>query len=217
MFHIRTHCRRVAVAAVCLLVAAALPASAATILLEVDVGDPNEVTLTSTGERSLIDDDSARIGDGITLKGFFASDFDADVVAFQGVYTQGPEPLIPAGAGTNYNAFDNGFTGVGLRDVNLYQQGSGRGPRQRFKKTQAAFTGEGYLTFEDFFGDGFTPPEFTNGFIGDILVGYGNNGSGRVVGQFQIVGGTPIPEPVAALGGMTLLGTIVLRRRRAAV
>jgi CobQ-like glutamine amidotransferase family enzyme len=124
---------------------------------------------------------------------------------------------MPAGAGTNYTNFGNGFTGVGLRDINLYQQSfswSG-GPIQRFETNKPAFTGEDYLGFEDFWNAGFAPPQFTDGFIGDIHVGYGNVGSGRVIGQFQIVGGTPIPEPAAALGGMTLLGTIILRRRRA--
>ncbi len=111
--------------------------SAATILIEVDVSNLSKVTLTSTGEHALRNDSSARIRAGVTLNNFFASDFDVDDVAFDGVYNElDPEPLCPARTSTDYSNFDNGFGGVGLRDINLYQFGFFGGPRQRFKKTK---------------------------------------------------------------------------------
>ncbi len=208
MFHLLTRCRRYALAAVCLL-AAVLPASAGTILLEIDVSDPSAVTLTPTGASSITDDSTSDMFDGVTLIGFFAEDFRASNVF--GSFT-GLEPRSAAFFNREYTNYDNDFGGVGLRDLNLYSDDTGW--TQRFATNQPAFTGVGVI---DFIDSGSEPaPVFQPGTIGHIIAGDTDFGSGDVIGQFQIVGGTPIPEPVAALGGMALLGTIVLRRRHSA-
>jgi hypothetical protein len=201
MFHLRTHGRRLALTALCFF-AAVLPASAATILLEVDVSDPSAITFASTGAAPLVSDDNSDEFDGITLSTFFDLPYDP---FFDAPLDEVNGNLKAPGA-RSYNFVANDFDQIGVRDLNFYRD-SFFSRTQRFDVNQAAFTGTGVVDL--------TGATFTLGRIGDIRAGA--RPSDPVIGQYQILGGTPIPEPVAALGGMTLLGTIVLRRRRQTV
>ena len=192
--------RRTFVAAACLLAAAfSAAASAATILLEVDVSDPSAVTFAATGAAPTITDDDSHERDGVTLKGLFDDDFDSFFDAPSSFMTGN----LKARGARSYREFTNDFADVGLRDINLFRF-SFNARVQSFDTGSPAFTGVGVVDL--------TGANFTVGTVGDILAGDTSDVS-PVIGQFEIVGGTPIPSPAAAAGGLAMLAVIALRRR----
>ena len=170
------------------------------VLLTVDVSDPSNVVISATGTGPLINDSSAIVNRGVTLRGLFDADFD------------GERPLAGDLAPRDAPAFDlasNDFDAVTARDLNLFRSAfsDGTTTTQAFVTTDAAFTGAGTI---DLSGASFVVGTVGDISVGDTIDGDTTGGSGATLGQFQVV--VPEPSSLALLG---LGGAALLRRRRA--
>jgi hypothetical protein len=180
--------------------------SAGLIVLTVDVTDPSAVVIESTGATSLINNDSTDDLEGVSLVDLFTSDyepvFDAPSDTFGGT--------LAARNGSAFEDLENPkrgssfFAPFDLRSLNLYHFDD-PDRTQKFRTDEAAFSGTATIDLSG--------AQFDIGMIGDVIAGDNSKKSSRIVGHYEIIT-TPIPEPVALLGGTSLCGLIALRRRR---
>lgn len=168
--------------------------SADQILLEIDITDLSAVKITSTGNFSIINDDSSTVTDGVWLQGVFSTGGTA-------TYTASSSTLMPAGSTDIYAEVYNDYKPlITVDDWGIY--GSSAQP-QDFQTNTAAFIGSLTADFSS------SSSVFsTAGTTGEIYVGDGNNGSNAVIGYYQIV---PEPTSITILAGA---GLLILRRRR---
>ncbi|MEM9346774.1 MAG: hypothetical protein AAGB26_09180 [Planctomycetota bacterium] len=164
------------------------------VLITIDPTDPSAVTFTATDAIAAVTDTdtSASVDAGVTFDDLFAADFDltpTQSISFTGT--------LAAFAAPEYTDAANGFGGLSLLDLNLFNFSSNES--QSFTAFFPAFSGSATL---DLTGATFGPI----GTTGDILVGDTITGSGAFIGQFQIV-----PEP-ASLTLLAAAGLPLLRR-----
>lgn len=188
--------RRIALAVFVALFFAGAAAKADVILL-VDISDPGNVTFTATNAVSQQSAGPGDINDGITLQGFFTSNFDFNQAI--GSSTLGAAITNPADS--FYSVGINNTNDVGLQDLNFF---AGGGPTQEFIAGQLALVGSGSLNMT-----GAPLPQF--GATGNIVFGDTNLGSAPIIGQWRAI--SSIPEP-SSLGILALSGLFLFRRRR---
>jgi MYXO-CTERM domain-containing protein len=183
----------------CALALSPVAASAQQVLLTVDIADPSTPVFAGTGEFSLADATiSGRIG--VTLDELFTTDFLRAANILSGDL---------AVAGSPVELADNNSGPTSETDLNLRQFFTTSS--YDFTTTTPAFTGSATVPSGTF---GSIVPYQPVGTIGDIFLGDESANPGLVLGQFEVIDSSVIPEPTAALG-VTLLGLAALRRRRA--
>ena len=167
------------------------------IILQIDYTDPANAMFISLPVNSAVNDSTTDIKDGLTLDSFFT----------------GSTPIIPA---PPVNGIDIGGDIIGglalgrynvannenLPDtsLNLWANAANPVPSQNFSTASPALTGTGTADLETLFA---TLPLLND--TGDVLVGNGVNGSGNVIGQWEVTA-VGVPEPSAFL----FLGLIVV-------
>ncbi len=186
------------IACVCALSAfvfgAAASASDIVVVLEINATDPSAVVFTATGAASNAIDNSVSTNSGVTLLDLFASDIDLGFVT-----PASAGDLTASGATAPFNRIVNGFSTVGLRDLNMWNAGSSSD--MDFNFTDAAFTGSWTI---DLSGATFGGP----GRFGFIVSDDDPANTGEIIGEWRLV---PAPGGVAVLG---IGGIVGLRRRR---
>jgi hypothetical protein len=162
-------------------------------LITIDVSDIANVTFTATDNFASVDSSTTDSGDGVELLGFLNTGND-------GVYVDLSSTLSGGGSGISYDTTytDNISTSGGDNlDLNLYSDNDS--VTQLFNVSSPAFTGMATGDFTDYAD--LLP---VAGATGDIRPGY-NASIGPVIGQWQVIGAAPVPEPgtlaLAALGG----------------
>ena len=166
--------------------------SANEILLEIDPTNLSTVTITSTGNHSLINDSSADGTAGIWLQGVFSTGGVASAPT--------SSTLTPAGNTGPYDQIYNDFFGIDVTDLGFYRNSS---EVQNFQTTAPAFTGS--MT-ADFSTSTFLSSSV--GTTGEIRVGDTTTGSNALIGYYKIV---PEPTSLSILAGA---GLLIARRRR---
>lgn len=196
--------------------AAATAAASADVLLHIDVTDPNDVLISSSGAMPAADVDLFAIVDGVTLQDLLLPDYPhfpfttlppPDGVAFS---TSTLTTSLAAGADPTLSQLvtfewdDNTGIDKAANDVSLYRGGGG-GFQIGFDSDQPAFVGSARF---DFAGNGAVLPSI--GTSGTIRAGFLQNGGhhGVILGEWLIV---PAPGSIA----LTACGICAsLRRRR---
>lgn len=175
--------------------------SMSNVLITVDITNPNAVVFSATGNAPIINDSSTNTLEGVTLLSLF--EFDALI----NTSTFDSSTLLPNGGGSFfYTNFGSAFDAVDL----LIFRNESAPPTQDFMTNAPAFTGSATADL-----NGFT---FSSMGYGDIIAGLGTSESGQVIGQWQIVTDSVVPEPTTALLGLMGLaacGQVMLRRRKA--
>ncbi len=193
---------RLSTLALCLIAPVAVNAA---VLLEINVSNAAEVTITSTGLFADADDSTRSLYDGVNLDRFLTD-----------VPPPGPNPtvlgnLTPTGSPIAYSlVFWDDYSGS-MVDLNLFNEHSEY--TQSFSTSARAFTGAATIDLSDIAT--LLP---TAGTTGSIFAGYSGNATAEIplteIGQWRVVA---IPEPstyAAFLGVAALAAAVLLRRRR---
>ncbi|MCX6938404.1 MAG: PEP-CTERM sorting domain-containing protein [Verrucomicrobia bacterium] len=223
--------------ALSLALGAAASAKAA-VLITIDVANiaSESVRFSATSGASSATDSSFTTGNGISLVDFinFGSGtvyrpayFTNQAGSSVSTYSLGTFDLKSASvtASDFFNGYGVGLTTIGnssLYELEIYNGfASGLTTAMSFVTGETAFTGSALVTGT--FKSGSTPPPLFDyipavGTIGDIVTGFRTT-IGPVIGQWQVIDSSAIPEPstYSALVGLATLGFAALRRHRRAV
>ncbi len=168
----------------------------ADVLLIIDISNMADVKITATDNYSAVNDSDSILAIGITLQDFFQE---------EGIFNtfELSPGLAPIGIDADFSTAENSST-----NTNLYLKNTTGAPETfsdiNYTTDQVAFIGASSLDMSGV--------EIAFGSTGDITVGNGGSGSGKILGQWSV-----IPEPghfavTLALAGLASL--VVLRRRR---
>jgi hypothetical protein len=167
------------------------------IVLYVDTTNLSAVTLTVAGNLSLASNSTFSMRDGFDLLGFFTSDhFIAGAVT---------DNLTPAAGGSIYDSFISDSTSGSNLDLNFYRFLDTE-TSEVFSTSSVAFAGT--ATF-DLSGSQSAMPSV--GTLGNLVAGNAGNIS-VPIGQYVVV---PEPSVTPVLSGASILGLVLLKRRRA--
>ena len=173
-------------------------------VLTIDIANPSNVVISTTGEHSLAEAWGAASWQGVTLLSLFDTDFDVD-------------ENLPI-ASSNLRAIEDsasysrafvGFGSLSKRDVNLW----GFGSNHYFTVEDAAFVGSMELDLD---GALLTAGRVGDVITGDSALGQGSAGEGVVIGQYLVINSalTAIPSPTAATGGLLTMLLVGIGRHR---
>lgn len=170
-------------------------------LLTVDVSNPHKVIFTATTNYAALNDRSRTPDYGVNLLLFFTSSISGSSISTSGT-------LIGGNAGTGYDHYIVDSSFGSYINLNLYGDPS---TFQSFTTNSPAFTGS--LTTDM---SHFTSQLPLPGATGNIRSGNEAH-PGPVIGQWEVLGGTPVPEPgmlaLAVLGGVVALIFVQCRRK----
>lgn len=175
----------------------------ASVLLTIDISNPEAVVISSTGAAPLVNEELSYYS-GLSLMGFFISEFqiNLDIEALE-------TDLMPAGVTVPLNfsfifSYSSGDYSSGGSDLNFYSDSEQANDEvQNYNTSFSAFSGQMTVDYTGIFY--FLP---SVGASGDVRTGDGFEGAeGSVIGTYLV-----IPEPSSAL--LVLSGAIFLLRRR---
>lgn len=209
--------------ALSLALGAAASANAA-VLITIDVANitSQSVRFNATSGASSATDSSFTTGDGISLVDFinfgsgtvYTGSYFTNTSTFTGTYDLRATSISSSSFSSLY--INSGVVGnASLYELEIFNASS---TPMSFVTGETAFTGSALVTGT--YKSGSTPPPLFNyipavGTTGDIVTGFRTT-IGPVIGQWQVIDSSAIPEPstYAALVGLSTLGFAALRRPR---